>query len=65
MNAAVPAQPASGFRSMPRGGSPAGNGIHWGRLLRDGHVMEGTITGLGAQRTRCVAEKADATEGTS
>ncbi|MEU1185625.1 fumarylacetoacetate hydrolase family protein [Streptomyces sp. NPDC005820] len=39
-------------------GSPAGNGIHWGRLLRDGDVMEGSITGLGAQRTRCVAEDA-------
>jgi 2,4-didehydro-3-deoxy-L-rhamnonate hydrolase len=37
-------------------GSPAGNGLHWGRLLRDGDVMEGTITGLGTQRTRCVAE---------
>ncbi|MEW2116138.1 fumarylacetoacetate hydrolase family protein [Streptomyces sp. NPDC005474] len=37
-------------------GSPAGNGMHWGRLLRDGDVMEGSITGLGAQRTRCVAE---------
>ncbi|WEH13119.1 fumarylacetoacetate hydrolase family protein [Streptomyces sp. VNUA24] len=37
-------------------GSPAGNGIHWGRLLRDGDVMEGSITGLGAQRTRCVAQ---------
>ncbi len=39
-------------------GSPAGNGMHWGRLLRDGDVMDGTITGLGAQRTRCVAEAA-------
>ncbi|KDN77607.1 hydrolase [Streptomyces olindensis] len=39
-------------------GSPAGNGIHWGRLLRDGDVMEGSITGLGTQRTRCVAEEA-------
>ncbi|MFG2729870.1 fumarylacetoacetate hydrolase family protein [Streptomyces canus] len=38
-------------------GSPAGNGIHWGRLLRDGDVMEGSITGLGVQRTRCVAEE--------
>ncbi|TMR99003.1 fumarylacetoacetate hydrolase family protein [Nonomuraea basaltis] len=38
-------------------GSPAGNGLHWGRLLRDGDVMEGSITGLGAQRTRCVAER--------
>jgi 2,4-didehydro-3-deoxy-L-rhamnonate hydrolase len=37
-------------------GSPAGNGIHWGRLLRDGDVMEGSIAGLGVQRTRCVAE---------
>ncbi|OYP19035.1 hydrolase [Streptomyces sp. FBKL.4005] len=37
-------------------GSPAGNGMHWGRLLRDGDVMEGTVTGLGVQRTRCVAE---------
>jgi 2,4-diketo-3-deoxy-L-fuconate hydrolase len=37
-------------------GSPAGNGIHWGRLLRDGDVMEGSITGLAAQRTRCVGE---------
>ncbi|MFJ7269088.1 fumarylacetoacetate hydrolase family protein [Streptomyces sp. NPDC099050] len=37
-------------------GSPAGNGMHWGRLLRDGDVMESTITGLGSQRTRCTAE---------
>ncbi|MFD5719587.1 fumarylacetoacetate hydrolase family protein [Streptomyces sp. NPDC127036] len=37
-------------------GSPAGNGMHWGRLLRDGDVMDASITGLGAQRTRCVAE---------
>ncbi|GIH95172.1 fumarylacetoacetate hydrolase family protein [Planobispora siamensis] len=37
-------------------GSPAGNGVHWGRLLRPGDVMEGTITGLGVQRNRCVAE---------
>ncbi|MGW6059624.1 fumarylacetoacetate hydrolase family protein [Streptomyces sp. NPDC055189] len=39
-------------------GSPAGNGMHWGRLLRDGDVMDGSITGLGAQRTRCVAQAA-------
>ena len=38
-------------------GSPAGNGMHWGRLLRDGDVMDGTVTGLGAQRTRCIAEQ--------
>ena len=37
-------------------GSPAGNGMHWGRLLRDGDLIESTITGLGTQRTRCVAE---------
>ncbi|WP_329298166.1 fumarylacetoacetate hydrolase family protein [Streptomyces sp. NBC_00659] len=37
-------------------GSPAGNGMHWGRLLRDGDVMDGSITGLGAQRTRCTAQ---------
>lgn len=39
-------------------GSPAGNGMHWGRLLRDGDVMDASITGLGVQRTRCVAEEA-------
>ncbi|WP_440086002.1 fumarylacetoacetate hydrolase family protein [Streptosporangium sp. LJ11] len=37
-------------------GSPAGNGMHRGRLLRPDDVMEGTITGLGAQRNRCVAD---------
>jgi 2,4-diketo-3-deoxy-L-fuconate hydrolase len=37
-------------------GSPAGNGAHWGRLLRDGDVMESTIDGLGVQRTRVVDE---------
>ncbi|APH46039.1 hypothetical protein BMW26_14540 [Microbacterium sp. 1.5R] len=31
-------------------GSPAGNGSHWKRFLRDGDVMEGSITGLGFQR---------------
>ncbi|MER5740568.1 fumarylacetoacetate hydrolase family protein [Streptomyces sp. NPDC002262] len=38
-------------------GSPAGNGMHWGRLLRDGDVMDASITGLGTQRTRCLAEE--------
>lgn len=38
-------------------GSPAGNGMHHGRLLRDGDVIESTITGLGVQRTRCVDER--------
>jgi 2-keto-4-pentenoate hydratase/2-oxohepta-3-ene-1,7-dioic acid hydratase in catechol pathway len=37
-------------------GSPAGNGLHLGRLLRPGDVMEGAVTGLGVQRNRCVAE---------
>jgi 2-keto-4-pentenoate hydratase/2-oxohepta-3-ene-1,7-dioic acid hydratase in catechol pathway len=36
-------------------GSPAGNGLHHDRLLRAGDVMVGSITGLGAQHTRCVA----------
>jgi 2,4-didehydro-3-deoxy-L-rhamnonate hydrolase len=43
-------------------GSPAGNGMARGRLLRDGDVMTGTITradgsdgGFGVQRTRVVA----------
>ncbi len=37
-------------------GSPAGNGAHWGRLLRDGDVMRGSVQGLGTQTVRCVAE---------
>jgi 2-keto-4-pentenoate hydratase/2-oxohepta-3-ene-1,7-dioic acid hydratase in catechol pathway len=37
-------------------GSPAGNGAHHNRFLRPGDVMEASITGLGTQRTRCVAE---------
>ncbi len=36
-------------------GSPAGNGAARGRFLRPGDVMNGTITGLGRQRNRCVA----------
>jgi 2-keto-4-pentenoate hydratase/2-oxohepta-3-ene-1,7-dioic acid hydratase in catechol pathway len=39
-------------------GSPAGNGVHHGRFLRPGDVLEGEITGLGRQRNRCVAETA-------
>ena len=35
-------------------GSPAGNGMHWGRLLQDGDVMTSTITGLGFQQTPVV-----------
>jgi 2-keto-4-pentenoate hydratase/2-oxohepta-3-ene-1,7-dioic acid hydratase in catechol pathway len=37
-------------------GSPAGNGAHYGRFLRSGDVLEGTITGLGTQRTVCTDE---------
>ena len=37
-------------------GSPAGNGTHYGRFIRDGDVLEGSILGLGTQRNRCVAE---------
>ena len=37
-------------------GSPYGNGSAFGVFLKDGDVMEGTITGLGTQRNRCVAE---------
>jgi len=36
-------------------GSPAGNGAHWGRLLRDGDVMTGSIQGLGTQTVHCIA----------
>jgi 2-keto-4-pentenoate hydratase/2-oxohepta-3-ene-1,7-dioic acid hydratase in catechol pathway len=37
-------------------GSPAGNGLAHGRLLRTGDLMESTIAGLGSQANRCVAE---------
>ena len=37
-------------------GSPAGNGQHWRRFLRDGDVMTGSISGLGTQVVRCIAE---------
>ena len=37
-------------------GSPAGNGIVHGRMLRDGDVMVGAIEGLGRQTVRTVAE---------
>jgi 2-keto-4-pentenoate hydratase/2-oxohepta-3-ene-1,7-dioic acid hydratase in catechol pathway len=37
-------------------GSPAGNGSMHGVFLKPGDVMEGSITGLGVQRTTCVAE---------
>jgi 2,4-didehydro-3-deoxy-L-rhamnonate hydrolase len=37
-------------------GSPAGNGMHYGRFLQPGDVVESTITHLGTQRNECVAE---------
>ena len=38
-------------------GSPAGNGLPRGRLLRAGDVLDSTISGLGAQANRCVPER--------
>jgi 2,4-diketo-3-deoxy-L-fuconate hydrolase len=37
-------------------GSPAGNGVHHGRFLREGDVMTGSITGLGTQLTPVIKE---------
>jgi 2-keto-4-pentenoate hydratase/2-oxohepta-3-ene-1,7-dioic acid hydratase in catechol pathway len=41
-------------------GSPSGNGVHHGVLLKPGDLIEGTVTGplgsLGTQRNRCAAE---------
>lgn len=39
-------------------GSPAGNGTHYNRYLKDGDFMVGEIEGLGVQRIRCVAADA-------
>jgi 2-keto-4-pentenoate hydratase/2-oxohepta-3-ene-1,7-dioic acid hydratase in catechol pathway len=38
-------------------GSPYGNGSAFGVFLKPGDTMEGTISGLGTQRNRCVAEE--------
>jgi 2,4-diketo-3-deoxy-L-fuconate hydrolase len=38
-------------------GSPAGNGTHYNRFLREGDVVESTITGLGMQRNVCIKER--------
>lgn len=38
-------------------GSPAGNGTHYNRYLQPGDVVEGSISGLGAQRTPVIAEQ--------
>lgn len=37
-------------------GSPAGNGTHHNRFLRDGDLVEATITGLGSQKNPCVLD---------
>jgi 2-keto-4-pentenoate hydratase/2-oxohepta-3-ene-1,7-dioic acid hydratase in catechol pathway len=42
-------------------GSPAGNGVHWGVFLAEGDLVEGEISGLGAQRNRCVSVRKPAT----
>ncbi|WP_255326517.1 fumarylacetoacetate hydrolase family protein [Sphingobium sp. EM0848] len=40
-------------------GSPAGNGTHYNRFLRDGDVMRGAIQGLGEQIVPCRVERTD------
>lgn len=37
-------------------GSPSGNGLHSGRFLQPGDVIEAEITGLGVQRSLVIAE---------
>ena len=39
-------------------GSPAGNGVHHGRFIQDGDEIEASITHLGAQRNRCLLDRA-------
>jgi 2,4-didehydro-3-deoxy-L-rhamnonate hydrolase len=41
-------------------GSPAGNGTHYNRFLKPGDIMEGSITGLGEIRNKCIGEEAGA-----
>jgi 2-keto-4-pentenoate hydratase/2-oxohepta-3-ene-1,7-dioic acid hydratase in catechol pathway len=58
-SATVPLQPGDLILT----GSPAGNGVHWGRRLVPGDLLEGEIRGpgleggpgFGTQRNRCVA----------
>lgn len=58
-SATVPLQPGDVILT----GSPAGNGVHWGRRLVPGDLLEGEISGpgledgpgFGTQRNRCVA----------
>jgi 2-keto-4-pentenoate hydratase/2-oxohepta-3-ene-1,7-dioic acid hydratase in catechol pathway len=63
----IPALIAAASETMPLlpgdlllTGSPAGNGITHGRMLRDGDVMVGTIEGLGTQAVRAAAARVPA-----
>lgn len=38
-------------------GTPSGNGLHYGRYLQPGDIMESIIEGVGAQRNVCEAER--------
>jgi 2-keto-4-pentenoate hydratase/2-oxohepta-3-ene-1,7-dioic acid hydratase in catechol pathway len=46
-------------------GSPAGNGVHWGVFLAAGDLVEGEISGLGAQRNHCVSKHGVSKHGVS
>lgn len=46
-------------------GSPAGNGASHGVFLQPGDLMEASITGLGCQRNRCIAEPAEGVDPTN
>lgn len=39
-------------------GSPAGNGAHWQQWLKPGDTIDSTITGLGSQHNKVIAEEA-------
>ncbi|MET4159571.1 fumarylacetoacetate hydrolase family protein [Agromyces sp. PvR057] len=63
----IPALIAAASETMPLlpgdlllTGSPAGNGLVHGRMLRDGDVMIGTIEGLGTQVVRSAAARVPA-----
>ncbi|KQM84611.1 hydrolase [Agromyces sp. Leaf222] len=63
----IPALIAAASETMPLlpgdlllTGSPAGNGVVHGRMLRDGDVMVGTIEGLGSQVVRTAAARVPA-----
>ena len=38
-------------------GSPAGNGMHYGRFLQPGDVVEGSISGIGSIKNTCVEDR--------